>query len=401
MLCALLGSGPVLAADDFVVGPGDKLSITVHRRTDLSGEFRVLPGGALSLPFLGNLPVAGKSVEQVRDAVAQRLREDAALLDPRVSVEIAEMQPILVAGPVRRPGQYPFQLGMTVGHALAAAGGARRLEADEVGARAEITRLRERLRHAQESYGLALVRQAQWAAVARDADDFDVPAEAGRYLSGERLQQTMASERQLLRNRNASFNSVLAMVAAQTGALNDEIKAREESLTAKEREQALLQQEAEYVDSLMQRGLMARTTRVIELRRLAVQIDGERRQISSNLARARQDIIRAEHERDIAMAQRQLECRNGIKDADDQMATLRVTVEEARSGLAQLSEALPAEEVPVSQRPASTVSILRIRATPSLRIDANADTPLLPGDLVDFSGGPASVNGHVAQGSAR
>src|SRR6187402_2290731 len=142
----------------------------------------------------------------------------------------------------------------------------------------------------------------------------------------------------------------------------------------------------------MQRGLMARTTRVIELRRLAVQIDGERRQISSNLARARQDIIRAEHERDIAMTQRQLECRNGIKDADDQMANLRVTVEEARSGLAQLSEALPAEEVPVSQRPASTVSILRIRATPSLRIDANADTPLLPGDLVDFSGGPASVN---------
>ncbi len=104
---ALLGSGAAVAAEDFVVGPGDKLAISVHRRDDLSGEFRVLPGGAVSLPFLGNLPVAGKSVEQVRHAVAQRLREDAALLDPRVSVEIAEMQPILVAGPVRRPGQYP------------------------------------------------------------------------------------------------------------------------------------------------------------------------------------------------------------------------------------------------------------------------------------------------------
>src|SRR5262245_35354599 len=93
---ALLSGGPAVAADGFVLGPGDKLSITVHRRADLSGEFRVLPGGVVSLPFLGNVSAAGKTVEEVRDAVVQRLRDDAALLDPRVSVEIAEMQPILV-----------------------------------------------------------------------------------------------------------------------------------------------------------------------------------------------------------------------------------------------------------------------------------------------------------------
>jgi protein involved in polysaccharide export with SLBB domain len=399
MLCGLLGSGPALATDDFVVGPGDKLAITVHRRTDLSGEFRVLPGGALSLPYVGNLPVAGKSVEQVRDAVMQRLRDDAALLDPRVSVEIAEMQPVLVTGRVRRPGQYPFQLGMTAGHALAAAGGPRRLEADEVGANIEIVRLRERLRQAQDSYGVALLRHARWAAEARDADDLEVPQEAARYLSSERLQQTLTSEQQLLRGRKAGFHSLLAMLTAQTAALNTEVQERQENAVAKEKERALLQQETEYIDSLMKRGLTPRTSRVIELARLATQVEGERRQILSNIARARQEIIRLEHERNNAETQRQLEARTGLKEAEDNMAGLRVTLEEARTGLAQLSEALPADEAPLGARPAAKVEILRIRATPPQRLEADADTPLLPGDLVEFS--PGQSGGRVAIGPQR
>jgi len=399
---ALLVGGHVAAAADFVVGPGDKLAISVHRRPDLSGEFRVLPGGALSLPFLGNLPVAGKSVEQVRDAVAQRLRDDAALLDPRVSVEVAEMQPILVAGAVRRPGQYPFQVGMTVGHALAAAGGARRLDPEEAGAHIEIVRLRERLRQGQESYGLALVRHARWAAEARDAEDLEAPAEAARYLSSERLQQTLASERDLLRGRNSNFRSLLAMLAAQTAALNEEVQERLQNATAKEKEQALLQKESEYVDSLMQRGLTPRTTRVLELARLATQVDGERRQILSNIARARQEIIRLEHQRTNAGTQRELEARAGLKEAEDQMAGLRVTLEEVRSGLALLTDALPAEEAPLgAPPPGAKVEILRMRATPPQRIEATADTPLLPGDLVDFSAGRANASGRVALGPPR
>jgi len=398
---ALLGSGPAMAAEDFIVGPGDKLAISVHRRADLSGEFRVLPGGAVSLPFLGNLPVAGKSVEQVRDAVAQRLREDAALLDPRVSVEIAEMQPILVAGPVRRPGQYPYQLGMTVSHALAAAGGVRRLDPEEAGAHIEVVRLRERLRQGQESYGLALVRHARWTAEGRDAEDFEVPVEAARYLSSERLQQTLASEQQILRGRNSNFRSLLDMLAAQTAALNEEVEERQLNATAKEKEQALLQKETEYVDSLMQRGLTPRTTRVIELARLATQVDGERRQILSNIARARQEIIRLEHQRSNAGTQRQLEAQIGLKEAEDQMAGLRVTLEEVRSGLAHLSDALPTDEAPLGAPPSAKIEILRIRDAPPHWIEANADTPLLPGDLVDFSTRRASASGRVALGQPR
>jgi hypothetical protein len=290
---------------------------------------------------------------------------------------------------------------MTVGHALAAAGGARRLDPEEAGAHIEIVRLRERLRQGQDSYGLALVRHARWAAEARDAEDFEVPAEAARYLSSERLQQTLASEQQILRGRNSNFRSLLNMLKAQTAALNEEVEERKQNATAKEKEQALLQKETEYVDSLMQRGLTPRTTRVIELARLATQVDGERRQILSNIARARQEIIRLEHERSNAGTQHQLEALTGLKEVEDQMAGLRVTLEEVRSGLALLSDALPAEETPLGAPPNGKVEILRMRAAPPQRIEANEDTPLLPGDLVDFSPRRAGATGRVALGQPR
>lgn len=393
--------GLASAAEPFVLGPGDRVAVTVHRRADLSGEFRVLPGGTLSLPFIGGLPVAGRSIEEVREAVAQRLREEASLLDPRVSVEIVEMQPVLVAGSVRRPGQYPFQLGMTVGHALAAAGGLRRFELEEVGARVEVARLRERLRQGQDAMGLALVRQARLSAEAGDAETFDAPPLAARYLPEERLQQTLASEREILRRRNSAHTSLLAMLATQTEAYNDELRALEEQGATKEREGELLAQEGRYLDSLMRQGLSPRTSRVIELARMAVQVEGERRQILAYMARARQEIARIEQARINAVTQRQLEIANGLKEVEDGMVSLRVGLEESRAGLAQLRETLPAEDVPVGARAPAAITILRVRATPPRRIGAQADTPLMPGDLVEVAAEEPVPGRRLASGAAR
>lgn len=402
LAAALILAGPAQALETFVVGPGDRLAVSVHRRSDLSGDFRVLPGGALSLPYVGNLPVAGRSIEEVRQALIQLLREDASLLDPRVSVEIAEMQPILVAGAVRRPGQYPYHIGMTVAHALAAAGGARRIELEEVGARVEILRLRERLRSSQDSTGLALIRRARLAAEASEAEDFEPPATAARFLPEDRLRQTIEAERAILRQRNAAHTSLLAMLATQNEAYNDEIRALEAQGSTKEREAELLTQESRYVEGLMRQGLSPRTNRVLELARMAIQVEGERRQILSFIARARQEIARIEQTRVNAITQRQLEITTGTKDSDDTLAAMRVALEEARSGLAQLQGALPVDDAPLGAPGASTISILRVRASPPQRITAGSDTALLPGDLVEISSDDEAPGGRrLASGIAR
>ncbi len=399
----LLGlPAPAQAQHDFVVGPGDRLVVSVHRRSDLSGDFRVLPGGGLSLPFIGTMPVAGLSIEQVRQALVQRLREDASLLDPRVSVEIAEMQPVLVAGAVRRPGQFAYQLGMTVGHALAAAGGPRRLELEEVGARIEVLRLRERLRTSQDAMGLALIRRARLLAEGQDAETFDAPPEVARFLDADRITQTLEAERDILRRRNAAHTSLLAMLATQHEAYNDEIRALEAQGGTKEREAELLTQESRFIENLMRQGLSPRTTRVVELARMAIQVEGERRQILAFMARARQEIARIEQTRINSVTQRQLDIANGLKEADDSMATLRVALEESRTGLAQLNEALPADDAPLGPRGPASMTILRVRTAPAQRIAATPDTPLLPGDLVEFSVDDAAPGGRrLAAGAPR
>jgi protein involved in polysaccharide export with SLBB domain len=401
---ALLLGGPALAQaqDGFVVGPGDRLVVSVHRRSDLSGDFRVLPGGGLSLPFIGTMPVAGLSIEEVRQVLVQRLREDASLLDPRVSVEIAEMQPILVAGSVRRPGQFAYQLGMTVGHALAAAGGPRRLELEEVGVRIELLRLRERLRTSQDAMGLALIRRARLLAEGQEADVFDAPPEIVRFLDSDRIAQTLEAEREILRRRNAAHASLLAMLATQHEAYNDEIRALEAQGSTKERESELLTQESRFIENLMRQGLSPRTTRVVELARMAIQVEGERRQILAFMARARQEIARIEQTRINAVTQRQLDVANGLKEADDSMATLRVAIEESRSGLSQLNETLPADDRPLGPRGPASVTILRVRTAPAQRIAATADTPLLPGDLIEFAADDATPGGRrLAAGAPR
>ena len=392
-------AGHAMGEEPFTVGPGDRLSVTVFRRPDLSGEFRVLPGGALSLPFVGNLQVAGQSVEEIRQALVQRLRGEASLLDPRVSVEFAELQPIMVAGDVRRPGQYPFALGITVGHAVAAAGGMRRFDLEESGARIEIVRLRERLRHGQDVYGAALIRRARLEAEAAGAADFDAPGDAQRYLPSARLREVRDAEREIMRHRAESFTSMRAMLATQTATYNDEIQALREQAASKDREAELIEQEREYVAGLMRQGLTARDSRVVQLARAAVQLDGDRRQITAYIARARQEIARIEQTRSSTEIQRQLEISSGIKEVDDSLAALRITLDEVRSGLTELRETLPSANGPLNARSGTAYSILRVRGSPPRRIAAEIDTSLLPGDLVEVITDASRPDRRLAAGS--
>ncbi len=43
--------------------------------------------------------------------------------DPRVNVEIAPLSPFYILGEVKKSGEYPYRVGMTVLDAIASAGG--------------------------------------------------------------------------------------------------------------------------------------------------------------------------------------------------------------------------------------------------------------------------------------
>lgn len=110
-------------ADDYRLGPEDKVKVTVFGEPDLSGEFLVDSSGVLAAPFIGQISVKGLTLRQFESAYAGKLRDAQILRDPRVSAEVVSFRPIYVLGEVKKPGQYAFVSGMTVQKAVALAEG--------------------------------------------------------------------------------------------------------------------------------------------------------------------------------------------------------------------------------------------------------------------------------------
>ncbi len=90
----------------YVVGPGDVLEISVLDQADVSRSTTVQPDGRFTMPLLGEIEVAGKTVSEIRDFVTSRLSRDF-LVNPQVEVRVREYasQFALVLGEVVNPGR--------------------------------------------------------------------------------------------------------------------------------------------------------------------------------------------------------------------------------------------------------------------------------------------------------
>lgn len=114
---------PDYHAQGYRLGGGDQIRIITFGEDQLTGEFRVDDQGRIAVPLLGGIVAAGLTPQQLETSMAQALRKKNLLRDPSVSVEVLAYRPIFVLGEVSKPGQYPYQPGMTVLTTVAIAGG--------------------------------------------------------------------------------------------------------------------------------------------------------------------------------------------------------------------------------------------------------------------------------------
>lgn len=125
--CSAPGSDlpPIPTADTtgYKLGAGDQVRIITFSDEQLTGEFRVADSGTIALPLLGSVKAAGLTPHQLEGEVADALRQRNLYKDPSVAVEVIAYRPVFILGEVSRPGQYPYQPGMTVVTAVAIAGG--------------------------------------------------------------------------------------------------------------------------------------------------------------------------------------------------------------------------------------------------------------------------------------
>jgi polysaccharide export outer membrane protein len=109
---------------DYRVGPNDLLDIEVLDLDNSKRTVRVNAAGAITLPLIGAVTVAGLNAQQIEAHLAARYSEKY-LQNPQVSVFIKEFttERITIDGAVVRPGIYPLTGQITLLRALALAGG--------------------------------------------------------------------------------------------------------------------------------------------------------------------------------------------------------------------------------------------------------------------------------------
>ena len=110
------------AAADYKLGPGDKFRVAVFGVDSLGGEFEVPGTGKISLPLIGETPVAGLTILQLQGRIEAALK-DGYVKDPHVSVQVLNYRPFYILGEVNKPGEYAYTDRLTVMNAVAEAGG--------------------------------------------------------------------------------------------------------------------------------------------------------------------------------------------------------------------------------------------------------------------------------------
>jgi polysaccharide biosynthesis/export protein len=109
---------------DYRVGPNDLLDVEVFDMENLKRTVRVNAAGAISLPLIGPVIVAGLTQQQIEALIADRYREKY-LQNPQVAIFIKEFttERITIEGAVNHPGIFPLTGQITLLRAMAMAGG--------------------------------------------------------------------------------------------------------------------------------------------------------------------------------------------------------------------------------------------------------------------------------------
>jgi len=127
-------SRPDQRAPALEFGPGDTVSVKVFGQPDMDGTLYVADDGTIHLPLVGSIQVGGLSPSQVSLKIEKALKDGKFLVNPHVSVTLAQSvsQLVSVLGEITRPGTYQVNGNTTIFQLLALAGGATVNSADVI-----------------------------------------------------------------------------------------------------------------------------------------------------------------------------------------------------------------------------------------------------------------------------
>ena len=106
----------------YELGIGDKIKVLVFEEPDMSFEFTLDGTGVFTYPYLGEIPIKGKTTPELESILVNGLK-GRVLVNPNIAVSVLEYRPFSIGGEVKNPGDYTYQPNLTVKKAINLAGG--------------------------------------------------------------------------------------------------------------------------------------------------------------------------------------------------------------------------------------------------------------------------------------
>ncbi len=124
---ATAAAAPAAAVtEQYRIGAGDTLHITVYQSPDLSIDARVNEAGDISYPLLGRVALGGLTINAAEARLAQALKKGEIVKDPQVIIVVTNVRAnqVNVLGQVGKPGRLPLDLAnMRLTEVISMAGG--------------------------------------------------------------------------------------------------------------------------------------------------------------------------------------------------------------------------------------------------------------------------------------
>ena len=332
---ALAVTGGQAKADtpDYHVDVGDRLTISVYGKPEMSGNFQVRADGQIAMHLLGPIDVAGLTMRQVEERIETEARERFSSRES-VVVDMLEYRDVFVLGAVDTPGAYEFRPGLTVMKAIAMAGGIERVQEDLRSER-DIENARNNLAEAQSRLTFA---QSERDALARELarlDGVTTEAQVPEARLDQEQEQLVGLRRSLMQDlmEGATMRSTLAdeeagMLDQRRDLINERLDATQEQL--------------ESMQELESRGL-ARKEQTLGLKIDLSEYNADLLEVAAFVSRAKQTRANAESDIQEAQTEYRLNLLQDKIEAEQRVAQERTEVQMALNFLRRASPAAAAE----------------------------------------------------------
>ncbi|WP_296662653.1 polysaccharide biosynthesis/export family protein [Roseovarius sp.] len=381
---------PALAqTQDVPVGMNDILKVratiwnaadgTVEELLTVSDSYSVSAGGKISVPLVGSVDVAGLTPQEIASTLQEAMAGYAgAGRTPRVSVDVEQYAMIYVAGEVDAPNVYTYSPGLTVLKAVTLAGGTARIE-PILG--------QERNFYLARSAAMVLSKQLRFLEARRDR----LAAEVARSeITAARdspdlpsVSKFRAGEAAIFEARNQLLDQQLAFLDKAETALNDAIRVLEQKLATNTEQLRAGREELRREEDMVEQGLATRA-RLFDRVRYVGEVESRVLDIERSILSTQQNLRDIEEERIVLEASR---AETAVTELQEVTAKI-VEAEAKLDGEYALMSAALGEDVTLESLHARAVGtpefwITRTREGDSRQFEAQSDTKILPGDVVE------------------